>query len=180
MGEMIPRGSLPRAAKMRQRETLYSAPSGTVYARSLSLLLQEGTPAPPSLGGRLTDTVTGAAVVGATVSVQGSSVTSSSTAHYGFNPNLTAGTFPVAVTHRCILKSCEKLRSHRTRSWISSCSRSNDPAMELLTEAQRHLCERVGVVSGPTGPHSESRHRRRHASSRASERHPAPGRRGHL
>jgi hypothetical protein len=116
------------------------------YARSLSLLLQEGTPAPPSLRGRLTDTVTGAAVVGATVSVQGSSVTSSSTGHYGFDPNLTAGTFPVAVTHRCILKSCEKLRSHRTRSWISSCSRSNDRAMELLTEAQRHLCERVGVV----------------------------------
>ena len=85
--------------------TSFSGVSGTLrltgesYARSLSLLLQEGPPAPASLGGRLTDAVTGAAVVGATVSVQGSVVTSSSTGHYGFNPNLTAGMFPVTVTH---------------------------------------------------------------------------------
>ena len=53
-----------------------------------------------SRGGRLTDAVTGAPVVGATVSVQGRSVASSSTGHYGFDPNLIAGTFPVTVNHR--------------------------------------------------------------------------------
>jgi hypothetical protein len=69
------------------------------YERSLSLSLHEGPLASPSLSGRLTDAVTGAAVGAATVSVQGRSVTSSSTGHYGFDPNLTAGTFPVVVTH---------------------------------------------------------------------------------
>lgn len=85
--------------------TSFAGVSGTLrltaesYAESLSVLLQEGPPAPASLGGRLTDAVTGAAVAGATVSVQGNVVTSSSTGHYGFNPNLTAGPFPVTVTH---------------------------------------------------------------------------------
>ena len=73
--------------------------SGESYARSVSLLLQEGLPAPPSLGGRVTDAVTGAPIVGATVSVQGRSTTTSSTGHYGFDPNMTAGTFAVTVTH---------------------------------------------------------------------------------
>ena len=69
------------------------------YSGSLPLLLQEGTAAPPSLGGRLTDAATGAPVAGATVTVQGTSVSSSSTGHYGFNPNLMAGRFPVTVSH---------------------------------------------------------------------------------
>jgi hypothetical protein len=73
--------------------------AGADYARSVALFLQEGTPAQPSLGGRLTDAVTGAPVVGATVSVQGRSVVSSSTGHYGFDPNLIAGTFSVTVNH---------------------------------------------------------------------------------
>jgi hypothetical protein len=73
--------------------------SGDNYERAVSFFLQEGAPAPASLGGRLTDAVTGAPVAGATVSVQGKSVTSSATGHYGFNPNLTAGTFQVTVTH---------------------------------------------------------------------------------
>ena len=85
--------------------TSFAGASGTLrltaegYARSLLLLLQEGTPASPSLGGRLTDAATGVPVVGATVSVQGRVEVSSSTGHYGFDPNLTAGTFPVTVTH---------------------------------------------------------------------------------
>lgn len=74
--------------------------TGADYAKSLALFLQEGMPPQPSLGGRLTDAVTGAAVAGATVSVQGRSVTSSSTGHYGFDPNLIAGRFAVTVNHR--------------------------------------------------------------------------------
>jgi hypothetical protein len=85
--------------------TSFTGVSGTLrltgdgYARSLWLFLQEGAPPPASLGGRLTDVVSGAPVAGATVSVQGRSVLSSSTGHYGFDPNLAAGTFPVTVTH---------------------------------------------------------------------------------
>jgi hypothetical protein len=69
------------------------------FTGSLSVLLQEGASAPASLGGRLTDVATGAPVAGASVSVQGRSVISSPTGHYGFDPNLTAGTFAVTVTH---------------------------------------------------------------------------------
>ena len=74
--------------------------TGADYAKSLPLFLQEGTPAQSSLGGRLTDAVTGGPVVGATVSVQGRSVASSSTGHYGFEPNLMPGTFSVTVRHQ--------------------------------------------------------------------------------
>jgi hypothetical protein len=69
------------------------------YSKSLSLLLSEGRLPSPSLGGRLTDAVTGSPVSGATVSVQGRTVTSSPTGHYGFDPNLAAGTFSLKVTH---------------------------------------------------------------------------------
>jgi hypothetical protein len=69
------------------------------YARALPMLLQEGAPPPASLGGRLTDAITGAPVAGATVTVQGTSVSSSTTGHYGFNPNLAEGRFPVTVNH---------------------------------------------------------------------------------
>jgi hypothetical protein len=69
------------------------------YSKSLFLMLSEGSLPLPSLGGRLTDAVTGAPVGGAIVSVQGRTVTSSQTGHYGFNPNLVAGRFSVKVTH---------------------------------------------------------------------------------
>jgi hypothetical protein len=69
------------------------------YERAFPLLLHEGPPAAPSLGGRLTDAVAGVPVSGATVSVAGRTVQSSPTGHYGFDPNLTAGRFPVTVTH---------------------------------------------------------------------------------
>jgi hypothetical protein len=53
----------------------------------------------PSLGGRVTDAVSAAPIVGATVTVQGRSVISSITGHYGFDPNMTAGLFLAKVTH---------------------------------------------------------------------------------
>jgi len=69
------------------------------YSKALSLWLWEGSLPPPRLDGRLTDAVTGSPVGGATVSVQGRTVTSSPTGHYGFLPNLAAGTFSLKVTH---------------------------------------------------------------------------------
>ena len=73
--------------------------AGEGDSRTLSFTAREGAAPSASLGGRLTDAVTGAAVAGATVSVQGRSVTSSPTGHYGFDPNLAEGLFPVTVVH---------------------------------------------------------------------------------
>lgn len=73
--------------------------AGEGYSRTLSFTLVEGAAPSATLGGRLTDAVTGAPVAGATVSVQGRSVTSSPTGHYGFDPNLAEGLFPVTVAH---------------------------------------------------------------------------------
>ncbi len=73
--------------------------AGDGDSRTLSFTLAEGAAPSASLGGRLTDAVTGAAVAGAMVSVQGRSVTSSPTGHYGFDPNLAEGLFPLTVAH---------------------------------------------------------------------------------
>ena len=78
-------------------------------ATSLSLLLGRGTAPQPSVGGRITDAVTGAPVAGATVSVQGRSVLSSTTGHYGFNPNLADGRFDVSVSHPAYLDLVRKV-----------------------------------------------------------------------
>ena len=69
------------------------------YARAMTFSLFKGAMPPASLGGRVTDAVTGSPVVGATVSVQGISVTTSTTGHYGFNPQLTPGRYQVTVSH---------------------------------------------------------------------------------
>ena len=53
----------------------------------------------PSLGGRVTDAASGAPIVAATLTLQGRTVVTSITGHYGFDPNLTAGLFLVKVTH---------------------------------------------------------------------------------
>jgi len=53
----------------------------------------------PSLGGRITNALTAEPVVDALITVQGRSVASSRTGHYGFDPNLTPGVFLVRVTH---------------------------------------------------------------------------------
>jgi len=53
----------------------------------------------PSLGGRITNAVTGEPIPDAVVTVQGRAAASSQTGHYGFDPNLTAGVFLVKVTH---------------------------------------------------------------------------------
>ena len=53
----------------------------------------------PSLGGRITDALTGEPVPDAVVTVQGRSVSSSRTGHYGFDPNMTAGVFLARVSH---------------------------------------------------------------------------------
>jgi hypothetical protein len=53
----------------------------------------------PSLGGRITSGVTGEPIANAVVTVQGRTVVSSPTGHYGFDPNLTAGVFLARVTH---------------------------------------------------------------------------------
>ena len=53
----------------------------------------------PSLGGRITDAVTGQPVPDAVVTVQGRSASSSQTGHYGFDPNMTAGVFLARVSH---------------------------------------------------------------------------------
>jgi hypothetical protein len=75
--------------------TTPSAPTAADIERGLNapIVVQ------PSLGGRVTDAVTGAPVPEATVTVQGRSVSSSTTGHYGFDPNLTAGVFAVRVMH---------------------------------------------------------------------------------
>ena len=85
--------------------TFFGGATGTLrltaegYDTSLRLALHKGAMPPASLGGRVTDAVTGTPVVGATVSVQGTSVTTSSTGHYGFNPQLTPGRHQVTVSH---------------------------------------------------------------------------------
>jgi hypothetical protein len=69
------------------------------YAKSLTLALFKGARPPASLGGRVTDAVTGNPVSGATVSVQGRSVTTSTTGHFEFNPMLLPGRHTVSVSH---------------------------------------------------------------------------------
>ena len=53
----------------------------------------------PSLGGRVTDAVSGAPIVAATVTLQGRTVITSVSGHYGFDPNMTAGLFLAKLTH---------------------------------------------------------------------------------
>jgi hypothetical protein len=53
----------------------------------------------PSLGGRVTDAASGAPIVSATVTLQGRTVVTSVSGHYGFDPNMTAGLFLAKVTH---------------------------------------------------------------------------------
>lgn len=84
---------------------LFGGATGTLrltaegYDTSSRLVLSKGAMPPGSLGGRVTDGVTGSPIVGATVSVQGTSVTTSTTGHYGFNPVLTPGRHQVTVSH---------------------------------------------------------------------------------
>ena len=76
--------------------TMPGAPSDEDIAKGLTA---PTTPAQPSLSGRLTDATTGAPVVGASVTVQSRTVTSSVTGHYLFDPNLVGGLFPVTISH---------------------------------------------------------------------------------
>lgn len=70
------------------------------YATSLTVQIFRGAPPRPSLQGRVTDAVSGAAVQGATISVQGTSVTSSATGHYVVGPeSLVEGRHPISVMH---------------------------------------------------------------------------------
>jgi hypothetical protein len=69
------------------------------YEASVRLGLHRGPLPAASLTGRVTDAVTGSPVTGATVSVQGTSVTTSATGHYVFSPSLAAGRHQVTVSH---------------------------------------------------------------------------------
>jgi hypothetical protein len=61
--------------------------------------LNSGATAQPSLTGKVTSAATGAPIVGATLTLQGRTQLTSPTGHYGFDPNLTAGTYAVTVSH---------------------------------------------------------------------------------
>jgi hypothetical protein len=136
--------------------TSFSGVSGTLqltaesHARSLSLLLQEGTLAGPSLGGRLSDAVTGAAVVGATVSVQGNVVTSSSTGHYGFNPNLTPGTCPVTVTYP---HSSGRRASYGRHTVAATGTTKGEPGSCCVTSEARRCVQQRARCHGIPGIH---------------------------
>lgn len=67
--------------------------------RSLRATLFKGAMPPASLAGRVTDAMTDSPVTGATVSARETSVTTSTTGHYSFNPMLTAGRHQVTVSH---------------------------------------------------------------------------------